>query len=290
MNNGSLKITESPRDAQQGLPYIIPIAQRATYINELMKVGFDVIDFGSFVSPKAVPQMADSNKVLQMVDKTVSNTQLLTIVGNERGASEAVAQEKVDIIGFPYSISNTFLQKNINSSLQEIDSKISSIAKICGTGRKQFRVFISMAFGNPYGDKWNNSIVTDSVKKLIDVGVQTITLSDTVGLATPASITAIIEKLLPTFPQTEIGIHLHTAPHNWFNKIDAAWKAGCRSYDGVINGIGGCPMTGFELLGNLNTLSLLSYFKQKGITHQLNEKLIETISEKYNHFKNIENE
>ncbi len=284
MSNQKIKVTESPRDAQQGLSVVIPIESRATYINQLMKAGFDVIDFGSFVSPKTVPQMADSDKVLQLINKTLSPTQLLAIVGNERGANDAAMQEKLDIIGFPYSVSNTFLQKNINSNIEKVDATALSTGKICSDNKKEFRVFVSMAFGNPYGDEWNEAIVSDCVNKLVSSGVQTITLSDTIGLATPSSISHLFEKLLPTYPHIEIGLHIHTEHKNWFEKIDAAWEAGCRSYDGVINGIGGCPMTGYELMGNLNTLDLLHYFKQKNITHQLDEALITQISKAYSTF------
>lgn len=284
MSNEQLKITESPRDAQQGLPFTIPVSQRAAYINELMLAGFDVIDFGSFVSPKAVPQMAHSDEVLQLIDKSASNTQLLAIVGNIRGAEEACALSKLDIVGFPYSISNTFLQKNINSSIEKIDETASVIGKICNHKNKSFRVFISMAFGNPYGDAWSIPLLHDGVQKLVDSGVQAITLSDTVGLATAASIRHIFESLLPIYPAVEIGLHIHTEHYNWREKIDAAWKAGCRSYDGVINGIGGCPMTGFELMGNLNTLDLLSYFKAEHVAHKLNEHLIKDIARRYGTF------
>lgn len=284
MVHQQLHITESPRDAQQGLPFVIPAETRASYINELMKASFDVIDFGSFVSPKAVPQMAESNRVLALIDKTVSNTKLLAIVGNERGANDAAEQEKLDIVGFPYSISNTFLQKNINSNIEKVDAQTTAIAAICKKNEKGFRVFISMAFGNPYGDDWSEDIISDCVKKLSDNGVQTITLSDTIGLATADSIQNLFEKLLPLNPGIELGLHIHTDHNNWRPKIDAAWKAGCRSFDGVINGIGGCPMTGYELMGNLNTMDLLSYFREQHITHHLDEALINELSRKYGRF------
>ncbi|WP_346239184.1 hydroxymethylglutaryl-CoA lyase [Niabella insulamsoli] len=285
--HNKIKITESPRDAQQGLPFTIEVEQRAAYINELMKAGFDVIDFGSFVSPKAVPQMADSGQVLQLVDKSLSATKLLAIVGNTRGALEASALEKVDLIGFPYSISNTFLQKNINSDLTRVYGTAQEIAGICIKNQKVFRVFISMAFGNPYGDEWNENILKVCVQSLVDIGVQAITLSDTVGLATPLSIKSAFDALLPVYPNIELGLHLHTEPQTAGAKIDAAWNAGCRSFDGVLNGIGGCPMTGYELLGNLNTLDLLSYCKEMNIPHQLNEPLLQDIASRYIDFQKI---
>lgn len=286
MSKEQLKITESPRDAQQGLPFTIPVETRAAYINELMSAGFDVIDFGSFVSPKAVPQMAHSDEVLELIDKSKSGTQLLAIVGNTRGAEEACASAKLDIIGFPYSISNTFLERNINSSIAKVDETASAIGKICSNQLKAYRVFVSMAFGNPYGDAWNIALVKDCVDKLAGSGVQTITLSDTIGLATATSIQEIFETVMPLYPDIEIGLHIHTQHHNWREKIDAAWKAGCRSYDGVINGIGGCPMTGYELLGNLNTLDLLSYFEEEHIAHRLDDALIKDIASRYGTFSN----
>jgi len=289
MYNEQVKITESPRDAQQGLPFTIPVETRVAYINELMLAGFDVIDFGSFVSPKAVPQMAHSNDVLERIDKSKSNTQLLAIVGNTRGAEEACASAQLDIVGFPYSVSNTFLEKNINSSIIKVDETAAAIGKICSDQQKAYRVFVSMAFGNPYGDNWNIALVKDCVEKLAGNGVQTITLSDTIGLATATSIREIFETLMPLYPGIEIGLHIHTQHHNWREKIDAAWKAGCRSYDGVINGIGGCPMTGYELLGNLNTLDLLSYLQEEHIPHRLDDVLIKDIASRYGTFGSSEN-
>ncbi|WP_114789182.1 hydroxymethylglutaryl-CoA lyase [Niabella yanshanensis] len=289
MSSEQLRITESPRDAQQGLPFTISIEKRAAYINELMLAGFDVIDFGSFVSPQAVPQMAHSGEVLQLIDKSKSDTKLLAIVGNIRGAEEACASAKLDIVGFPYSISNTFLERNINSSIVRVDETAAVIGKICSSQQKAYRVFVSMAFGNPYGDDWNIALVKDCVEKLANSGVQTITLSDTIGLATATSIREIFDTLMPLYPGIEIGLHIHTQHHNWREKISAAWKAGCRSYDGVINGIGGCPMTGYELLGNLNTLDLLSYLEEEHIAHRLDNALIKDIAFRYGTFSNGEN-
>ncbi|SDE05438.1 beta/alpha barrel domain-containing protein [Niabella drilacis] len=276
-----LKITECPRDAQQGLPYIIPPEKRAAYINELMQVGFEVIDFGSFVSPKAVPQMADSAKVLEGINKEGSATRLLAIIGNERGATEAAAQPKVDILGFPYSISNTFLERNIHSDSSKALHVLDAITGIARDTGKQLRVYISMAFGNPYGDEWSAFIVQDAVYLLAGKGVQTITLSDTTGLGTPEIIYKLFKTLIPRFPGVELGLHLHTLPGQAMEKIDAAWKAGCRSFDGVINGLGGCPLTGYELLGNVNTLSLLQYCRDHKIASGLDEARIRKIAAAY---------
>lgn len=285
MNNNAMHLTECPRDAQQGLSYTITPEKRAQYINELMQVGFDVIDFGSFVSPKAVPQMADSAKVLELIDKNNSATKLLAIVGNARGGMEAAGQEKVDILGFPYSISNTFLEKNINSNLEKVLQTTKELGTITKDYNKSLRVYISMAFGNPYGDDWSETIVMDSVKELVDAGVHTITLSDTTGLGTPESIHSIMRLLFPAFPTTEFGLHLHTKPNDWKAKIEAGWDAGCRHFDGVINGFGGCPMTGYELLGNVNTLNLLTFIKEKEINSSVNMERILDIATQYPDFK-----
>ncbi|WP_245645741.1 beta/alpha barrel domain-containing protein [Niabella ginsenosidivorans] len=272
------------RDAQQGLSYTIPPEKRAAYINELMQVGFEVIDFGSFVSPKAVPQMAESAKVLEGINKEGSATKLLAIIGNARGATEAAAQNKVDVLGFPYSISNTFLERNIHSDSSKVLHVLNEIADISQSTGKQLRVYISMAFGNPYGDEWSEFIVQDAVYFLASRGVQTITLSDTTGLGTPELIYKLFKTLLPRFPDVELGLHLHTWPDEALEKIDAAWKAGCRSFDGVINGLGGCPLTGYELLGNVNTLQLLQYCRNKNITTGLDETRIQQIATAYLNF------
>lgn len=279
-----IRLTECPRDAQQGLSYNIPPEKRAAYINELMPLGFEVIDFGSFVSPKAVPQMAESARVLEGIHKEGSATKLLAIIGNERGATEAAAQEKVDILGFPYSISNTFLKRNIRSDSSRVLHVLNEIADISQDAGKQLRVYISMAFGNPYGDAWSEFMVQDAVYLLAGKGVQTITLSDTTGLGTPEIIYKLFKTLIPRFPAIELGLHLHTLPEEAITKIDAAWKAGCRSFDGVINGLGGCPLTGYELLGNVNTHSLLQYCRNKNIPTGLNETRIEQIAATYPDF------
>lgn len=255
-------ITECPRDGQQGLAYVISPEKRAAYINELLQVGFDIIDFGSFVSPKAVPQMAESSKVLSLLDISNTKTELLAIIGNARGAEEAVREEKISIIGFPYSISDTFLKKNINSNIDEVFNQTIALKKIAEMDVKKFRVYISMAFGNPYGDVWSENLVIEEVEKLVDNGIQIITLSDTIGLATPASIKNIYEPLHELFPDIELGIHLHSKPQDAYGKLEAAWHAGCRHFDGVLNGFGGCPMTGYELLGNVNTLDILQLFEK----------------------------
>lgn len=269
--NNLIKLTESPRDAQQGLPLVISPEKRAAYINALLKVGFDVIDFGSFVSPKAVPQMADQDEVLKLVNKTGSNSKLMAIVGNLRGGMEAIAQEKLDIVGFPYSVPDTFLQKNINADNNKALATIDGLLDICGESGKELRVFMSMAYGNPYGDPWSRDILAERIETLASKGIFTITLADTIGVASAETIGAVYEFLLSRFPDHEFGLHIHTRADEWRPKLEAAWNAGCRWYEGVINGIGGCPMTGYELIGNLNTIDLLDFLNKKPITTRIDK-------------------
>ncbi len=272
--NNTIRITESPRDAQQGLPYVIPADKRASYINALLKGGFDVIDFGSFVSPKAIPQMSDQDKVLNLVDKSAGDALLMAIVGNFRGGKEAASQEKLDIIGFPYSMSETFLQKNINSSTYKALETIDSLALLSADSGKELRIFMSMAFGNPYGDKWNIDEMKRQIEQFIHKGIKTITLSDTIGVATADSIYQICESMISNWPDIEFGLHLHTTPNGWYDKIEAAWESGCRSFDGVLNGIGGCPMTGYDMIGNLDTLNLVKFIDDNKIPSRLNKPAI----------------
>lgn len=270
MNKKNLiKLTEGPRDAQQGLSYVIPPGKRAEYINALLKVGFDVIDFGSFVSPKAIPQMADQEKVLELVDKTGSSSQLMAIVGNIRGGNEAAAHPKVDIIGFPYSNSETFLLKNINSDKKRAIETIDGLLEICYKSQKELRVFMSMAFGNPYQDPWNIELLSEQIEILSSKGIRIVTLADTIGVASAELIGEVYVSLLNRFPESEFGLHIHTRPDEWHQKLDAAWNAGCRWFEGVINGIGGCPMTGYEMIGNLNTLDLIRFLDEKKAAHKI---------------------
>ncbi len=269
-----IKITESPRDAQQGLPYIISPEKRAAFINALMKVGFDVIDAGSFVSSKAIPQMGSQDKVFQLIDKSLGSSSIMAIVGNLRGGIDASLQEKLDIMGFPFSLSETFLRKNINSTISKADKTISELSKVCNDTGKELRVFISMAFGNPYNDRWEINELKDQISRFVDLGIPTITLSDTIGVANSTMITDLFEDLTPLWPDVEFGLHIHTKPNDWLKKIEAAWKSGCTSFDGVINGIGGCPMTGYELLGNLNTSSLLEFIKSNNLSTKINESAL----------------
>ncbi len=274
-NENPIKLTESPRDAQQGLPYVITPEKRAEYINALLKVGFDVIDFGSFVSPKAIPQMADQGRVLELVDKSGSETKLMAIVGNARGGHDAASQQKVDILGFPYSTSETFLKKNINADHGKALLIIDELLEICEKSDKTLRIFMSMAYGNPYNDPWSIGILEEHIKLLSAKGIRTITLADTIGVATSSMISEVYKTLVRDFSDHEFGLHIHTRPNEWYEKLEAAWGAGCRWYEGVISGIGGCPMTGYEMVGNLNTLHLLEFLESKNVTLHINRELLE---------------
>ncbi|MDY0104522.1 MAG: hypothetical protein RBS07_16430 [Lentimicrobium sp.] len=274
-NENQIKLTESPRDAQQGLPYVIAPEKRAAYINALLKVGFDVVDFGSFVSPKAIPQMADQKKVLELVDKSGSDTKLMAIVGNVRGGQDAANQEKVDILGFPYSTSETFLKKNINAdSLKALDI-LDELLEISEKSGKTLRVFMSMAYGNPYNDPWSIGILEEHINLLSAKGIRTITLADTIGIASAELISVVYSSLVSNFSDHEFGLHIHTRSNEWHEKLEAAWNAGCRWFEGVISGIGGCPMTGYEMVGNLNTLHLLEFLKSKNAVLHINRKVLE---------------
>lgn len=249
-----LKLIECPRDAMQGIGPFIPTDVKVSYLNELLKVGFDTIDIGSFVSPKAIPQLADTADVLARLDLTGSVSKLLVIVANERGAEEAVKQEIVTYLGYPFSISETFQQRNTNTSIEGSWDRIARIADSASRAGKELVVYISMAFGNPYGDPWNTEVALHWTDRLVkELGVRIIALSDTVGVARPEDITSMFSALIPALPQVEFGAHLHCSPTNWKEKTQAAWTGGCRRFDGAIKGYGGCPMAEDELVGNLQT-------------------------------------
>ncbi len=264
-----IRLVECPRDAMQGWPHFIPTEKKISYINALLKVGFDTIDFGSFVSPKAIPQMADTVEVLKGLELTDSVSKLLAIVANLRGATEAVIFDEITYLGFPFSISETFQQRNTNSSILTSFETVSEIHNLCIKNQKQLVVYISMGFGNPYGDEYNENIVLHWVEKMAELDIKIVSLADTVGLANPQQITSVLNKLIPSFPETEIGVHLHSAPHTRTEKLSAAFNAGCRRFDSAIKGIGGCPMAGDDLVGNMDTEIMISYFKNTGLTMEL---------------------
>lgn len=260
-----VKIIECPRDAMQGIKPFIPTDQKAAYLNQLLKVGFDTIDFGSFVSPKAIPQMRDTAEVLGQLDRSGSRSKLLAIVANRRGASDAAQFEAIDYLGYPFSISETFQLRNTNATIEESVERVQQIQDICLASGKQLVAYISMGFGNPYGDPWNVEIVQKWADRLVGMGIGILQLSDTIGVASPDSIRYLFSQLLPLYPDTEIGAHFHTLPHKWEEKVATAYENGCRRFDGAIKGYGGCPMAKDDLTGNMPTENMAFYFEDLGL-------------------------
>lgn len=259
-----VKIIECPRDAMQGIKsHFIPTEAKAKYINALLEVGFDTIDFGSFVSPKAIPQMRDTAEVLGKLHLNERSAKLLAIIANLRGATDALQFDEIDYLGFPFSISEIFQMRNTGKTIEESIAVLESIIAVASAKNKKVVVYLSMGFGNPYGEKWNVDIVANWTEKLYQMGVEILSLSDTIGSSKPETIAYLFENLIPQYPKVEFGAHLHTTPTTWFEKVDAAYKAGCLRFDGAIKGFGGCPMASDALTGNMPTEKLVSYF-----THQ----------------------
>ncbi len=256
----AVKIIECPRDAVQGLKNPIPARAKAAYINYLLSTRcFDTVDFGSFVSPVYMPQMADTEEVLQYIEP-VADTGLLAILANMRGAEQAVRQEKIDYLGFPFSVSETFQQRNTHASVEVAYDRVKQISELCFKAGKELVIYLSMGFGNPYGDPWSPEIIMEWTEKISRYGVRIFSVSDTVGLADEASTGFVTGELLKAFPSLEVGVHLHTRPEAWEGKIQAAFNAGCRRFDGAMLGYGGCPMAADELTGNMPTERLLEFF------------------------------
>lgn len=274
-----VKLIECPRDAMQGWKHFIPTQTKIAYINSLLKVGFDTIDFGSFVSPKAIPQMADTAEVIGNLDWGISRTRLLAIVANLRGAEEAALYDQVHYLGFPFSVSETFQQRNTNSSIEASLARTEDIQELCVKNKKELVVYISMGFGNPYGDPYSEEIVFGWVDKIASLGVKTISLADTVGLASPEQVFSITDYLVKQLPQHEIGVHLHSTAANWQPKLEAALNAGCKRFDGALKGIGGCPMAGDELVGNMDTEQMIPWLAEKGLLPQLNIQALQESSQ-----------
>ncbi|MBG6061275.1 hydroxymethylglutaryl-CoA lyase [Flavobacterium sp. CG_9.1] len=264
----AIKIIECPRDAMQGIKPFIPTKKKVAYIQSLLRVGFDSIDFGSFVSPKAIPQMQDTAEVLAQLDLSQTQSKLLAIIANTQGATLASVHPEIQYLGFPFSISENFQMRNTHKTIAESLITLQEILEIADKSNKEVVAYLSMGFGNPYGDPWNMEIVGEWTRKLATMGVKILSLSDTVGSSTPEVISYLFSNLIPKYPEIEFGAHLHTTPDKWFEKIDAAYKAGCRRFDGAIQGFGGCPMATDNLTGNMPTEKLLSYFTaQKEFTN-----------------------
>jgi hydroxymethylglutaryl-CoA lyase len=274
--NGSaaIKLIECPRDAMQGWRNFIPTEKKIAYINELLKVGFDTIDFGSFVSSKAIPQMADTHDVLASLQLQNSHTKLLAIVANARGADEAVEYDEISYVGFPFSISLSFQLRNTNSTIEESLIRVGEIQNLCLKHKKQLVIYLSMAFGNPYGDTYNEDILLLWAEEMVKREVRIISLSDTVGVASPEQISFAVHTLVPKHPHIEFGVHLHSTTNNWQQKLEAAHNAGCRRFDGAIKGIGGCPMANDTLVGNMNTEWMIDHFSKAGYPLHLNTEAL----------------
>ncbi|WP_268223698.1 hydroxymethylglutaryl-CoA lyase [Sinomicrobium oceani] len=255
-----IKLIECPRDAMQGIRMFIPTEKKVAYIQALLRVGFDTIDFGSFVSPKAIPQMADTATVLGALDLSATKSKLLAIVANVRGAQDAAEHAQIRYLGYPFSISENFQMRNTHKTIEESTVVLQEILDIAHRSGKEVVAYLSMGFGNPYGDPWNVEIVAEWTEKLSAMGVRILSLSDTVGSSTPEVIRYLFTHLVPAYPDIEFGAHLHTTPGSWHEKVDAAYKAGCHRFDGAIQGFGGCPMAKDELTGNMPTEKLFSYF------------------------------
>lgn len=267
-----MKIIECPRDAMQGLTEFIPTEKKIAYINQLLEVGFDTIDFGSFVSPKAIPQMKDTGEVLQSLNWRTSSSKLLAIVANTRGAATACEQAGVHYLGFPLSISETFQQRNTNKSIAEALNTVSEIQDLCAQSNKVLVCYISMGFGNPYGDPYDVKVVEQFVDILNTLGITVISLADTIGVSTPENITYLFSRLTERFSSLELGVHLHSTPQSALEKIEAAYKAGCKRFDGAIKGFGGCPMAKDDLVGNLATEAIVDYLATQQALPSLNRQ------------------
>ncbi|HRH50853.1 MAG TPA: hydroxymethylglutaryl-CoA lyase [Panacibacter sp.] len=272
-----IKLIECPRDAMQGWPHFIPTEKKIAYINALLEVGFDTIDFGSFVSPKAIPQMADTKKVLKglKVDK-LTGSKLLAIVANTRGAEEAVLYDEITYLGFPFSISPTFQMRNTNSTIEESVERVEEIQNLCIKNKKQLVLYLSMGFGNPYGDAYNETILLHWANEMAERSIKIISLADTVGVATEEQISAALNALIPKYKEIEFGVHLHSTVANRKEKLEAAVDAGCKRFDGALKGIGGCPMAQDELVGNMDSVFMIDYFSDKKMLNNLNQDALAT--------------
>ncbi|MCB0516022.1 MAG: hydroxymethylglutaryl-CoA lyase [Chitinophagales bacterium] len=273
--SSSIKIIDCPRDAMQGLSQYIPAEVKAIYLNKLLQVGFDTLDFGSFVSPKAIPQMRDTAEVLAMLDLSETETQLLAIVANERGAADACQFDEIDYLGYPFSISETFQQRNTNRSIEDSLALVENLQNLCEIHGKELVVYLSMAFGNPYGDLWDTALISHWIDRLQEIDVRIISLSDTIGIATPKLIGNVLGNILPDFNDLEMGLHLHTNLDNWRPKMEIAYKYGAKRFDGAIKGFGGCPMAKDELIGNMPTEKIIAFLEEKNVPLNINKEILQ---------------
>ena len=270
-----IKLIECPRDAMQGWQHFIATEKKIEYINSLLKIGFDTIDFGSFVSPKAIPQMADTKDVIRNLELGNAKTKLLAIIANERGAEDAVQYDEITYLGFPFSISQTFQQKNTNSTIEESLKRVEKISALCDKHKKQLVIYLSMAFGNPYNDEYNADILLHWADEMVNRNISIISLADTVGVATAEQISFACNTLIPKYKNVEFGVHLHSSLKNRKEKLEAALHAGCLRFDGALKGIGGCPMAQDELVGNMDTVFMMNYFKQQNLLNDINEDALQ---------------
>jgi hydroxymethylglutaryl-CoA lyase len=270
-----VKIIECPRDAMQGVHEFIPTKVKAYYLNHLLRIGYDTIDFGSFVSPKSIPQLKDTAAVLAQLDLSGAKSKLLAIVANQRGAEDATKFEEIQYLGYPFSISETFQQRNTNSSIEESLVRLEAIQELCVKNNKELVTYISMGFGNPYGDPFHEDVAANWINRLQGFDLKIFALSDTIGVSEPTIISRLFSTLIEEYPDLEIGAHLHTTPETWKEKVKAAYENGCKRFDGAMLGFGGCPMAADDLTGNMATENLVSYFNENNVDLGLNNELFE---------------
>jgi hydroxymethylglutaryl-CoA lyase len=273
--NRSIQLIECPRDAMQGWQEYIPAEKKAAYINSLLQVGFDTIDFGSFVSPKAIPQMRDTKEVLSKIEMDNTPSRLLAIVANTRGAEEAVVYDEISYLGFPFSISPTFQLRNTNSTIEVSLQRVEEIQTLCLKNRKQLVIYLSMGFGNPYGDVYNDEVLLQWADAMVKRGISIISLADTIGIAQPEQIHFALNTLIPKYEDILFGVHLHSTPTNWKDKLEAALEAGCMRIDGALKGIGGCPMAQDDLVGNMDTEKIIQYLNLNGGLPSINQTALD---------------
>lgn len=277
-----IRIIECPRDAMQGIQDFIPTKEKVSYIQQLLSVGFDTIDFGSFVSHQAIPQMADTAVVTDQLDCSGSSSALLAIIANVRGAQDAAKHDKIKYLGYPFSVSSAFQQRNTNKTPEQALENVKVIHQICEEHNKTLVIYLSMAFGNPYGEAWSEQIVLQWAETMSSLGIRIISLADTVGLARPPQVATLVKAAIREFPEREIGVHLHSTADNWRQKLDAALDNGCLRFDGAMNGFGGCPLSGSDLVGNINTTWMVSYFREKGFLQRLDMDALKMAGEMAN--------